>query len=76
MADDRPAVAGGPDEAEDTAQTGIDTTLAHSARIWNYWLGGKDNISQVVPAAPEQIPAGGSPATAGRTAELASRREQ
>ncbi|MFW5418742.1 SAM-dependent methyltransferase [Nocardiopsis sp. CNT-189] len=21
----------------------IDTTLAHSARIWNYWMGGKDN---------------------------------
>jgi hypothetical protein len=23
--------------------TGIDTTVPHSARIWNYWLGGKDN---------------------------------
>jgi len=23
--------------------TRIDTTTAHSARIWNYWLGGKDN---------------------------------
>jgi O-methyltransferase involved in polyketide biosynthesis len=22
---------------------GIDTTMPHSARIWNYWLGGKDN---------------------------------
>jgi hypothetical protein len=21
----------------------IDTTVAHSARVWNYWLGGKDN---------------------------------
>ncbi len=21
----------------------IDTTMPHSARIWNYWLGGKDN---------------------------------
>jgi O-methyltransferase involved in polyketide biosynthesis len=21
----------------------IDTTMAHTARIWNYWLGGKDN---------------------------------
>ena len=21
----------------------IDTTVSHSARIWNYWLGGKDN---------------------------------
>ena len=22
---------------------GVDTTVPHSARIWNYWLGGKDN---------------------------------
>jgi S-adenosyl methyltransferase len=21
----------------------VDTTVSHSARIWNYWLGGKDN---------------------------------
>ena len=25
--------------------TGIDTTVSHSARIWNYWLGGKDNYA-------------------------------
>jgi S-adenosyl methyltransferase len=25
------------------AQSGIDTSVPHSARIWNYWLGGKDN---------------------------------
>ncbi|GIF74493.1 SAM-dependent methyltransferase [Asanoa siamensis] len=23
---------------------GIDTSVSHSARIWNYWLGGKDNF--------------------------------
>src|SRR5262245_46423847 len=23
----------------------IDTTVPHSARIWNYWLGGKDNFT-------------------------------
>jgi hypothetical protein len=23
---------------------GLDTTVSHSARIWNYWLGGKDNF--------------------------------
>jgi O-methyltransferase involved in polyketide biosynthesis len=33
---------------EGTANSGeakpkIDTTISHSARIWNYWLGGKDN---------------------------------
>jgi hypothetical protein len=26
-----------------TGQPGIDGTVPHSARIWNYWLGGKDN---------------------------------
>ena len=26
------------------AQAGLDTTVSHSARIWNYWLGGKDNF--------------------------------
>ncbi|MGW7541125.1 SAM-dependent methyltransferase [Streptomyces sp. NPDC054770] len=29
-----------PDPAE---QQKIDTSVPHSARIWNYWLGGKDN---------------------------------
>jgi hypothetical protein len=34
------------DEPEQhTAGTGIDTTVPHSARIWNYWLGGKDNYA-------------------------------
>jgi hypothetical protein len=23
----------------------VDTTVAHTARIWNYWLGGKDNFA-------------------------------
>ena len=27
----------------DEARPKIDTTVPHSARIWNYWLGGKDN---------------------------------
>lgn len=31
---------GGPSVA-----AAIDTTVAHSPRIWNYWLGGKDNYS-------------------------------
>src|SRR5947209_10872780 len=29
----------------DPAGTGIDTAVPHSARIWNYWLGGKDNYA-------------------------------
>ena len=29
----------------ETAGTAIDITVPHSARIWNYWLGGKDNYA-------------------------------
>ncbi|WP_017627162.1 SAM-dependent methyltransferase [Nocardiopsis chromatogenes] len=29
--------------ADPPAPSGIDTTVAHSARVWNYWLGGRDN---------------------------------
>ena len=29
--------------AGDEGRPKIDTTVPHSARIWNYWLGGKDN---------------------------------
>jgi len=42
MTDDSSAV---PEEGDNTAKTGIDTTVPHSARIWNYWLGGKDNFA-------------------------------
>jgi hypothetical protein len=32
--------------AEDSLRcAGLDTTVPHSARIWNYWLGGKDNFA-------------------------------
>jgi hypothetical protein len=30
---------------DDGRGTGIDSTVPHSARIWNYWLGGKDNYA-------------------------------
>ncbi|KIH98078.1 S-adenosyl methyltransferase [Streptomonospora alba] len=40
----------------------VDTSQAHSARIWNYWLGGKDNYSadreagdQIVGVLPEIV---------------------
>jgi len=26
-------------------KAGIDTTVPHAARVWNYWLGGKDNYA-------------------------------
>jgi O-methyltransferase involved in polyketide biosynthesis len=32
-------------EAEKDLMAGIDASVPHSARIWNYWLGGKDNYS-------------------------------
>jgi O-methyltransferase involved in polyketide biosynthesis len=44
MTDERSAVSSAPENL-DTAATGIDTTVPHSARIWNYWLGGKDNFA-------------------------------
>jgi hypothetical protein len=35
------------DDAAASAQPApkLDTTVSHSARIWNYWLGGKDNYA-------------------------------
>jgi S-adenosyl methyltransferase len=35
----------GPEGPDATAGTAIDTAVPHSARIWNYWLGGKDNYA-------------------------------
>ena len=32
-------------QAEAGVQQKIDTSVPHSARIWNYWLGGKDNFA-------------------------------
>jgi len=32
-----------PDETAHNP-AGIDTSVAHNARVWNYWLGGKDNF--------------------------------
>jgi hypothetical protein len=39
---DASSTPGQPDAA---AGTGIDTTVSHSARIWDYWLRGKDNYA-------------------------------
>ena len=30
----------------------VDTSVPHIARVYDYWLGGKDNISQVVSRCP------------------------
>jgi O-methyltransferase involved in polyketide biosynthesis len=41
-------------DAEKAPMEGIDTTVPHSARIWNYWLGGTDNY-EVDRAAGDQF---------------------
>src|ERR1019366_6992233 len=33
---------GRPPVTDDSSVPLIDTTVSHSARVWNYWLGGKD----------------------------------
>ena len=45
MTDSRAGVSGGPRPLDAPAEPVIDTTVPHSARIWNYWLGGKDNYA-------------------------------
>ncbi len=34
----------GPEANGPELPSQIDTSVAHSARVWNYWLGGKDNF--------------------------------
>jgi S-adenosyl methyltransferase len=41
--DDRELISVAEDAAASRLDTGLDTSVSHSARIWNYWLGGKDN---------------------------------
>jgi hypothetical protein len=48
-------VQGRDDDAE--APAGIDTTVAHQARIYDYWLGGKDNFAVDREAAEQAIAA-------------------
>jgi hypothetical protein len=36
-------MTGDPSGASQEAPDKVDVTVPHSARIWNYWLGGKDN---------------------------------
>jgi S-adenosyl methyltransferase len=45
VTDDRSPIPDGPgpEEPDGTVGSAIDTSVPHSARIWNYWLGGKDN---------------------------------
>jgi O-methyltransferase involved in polyketide biosynthesis len=45
---------GDPVHEEDGQVPVIDVTVAHNARVWNYWLGGKDNY-EVDRAAGDQV---------------------
>jgi len=49
MPDEAAAVPALPDPSFDPTDAhpdpGLDTSVSHSARIWNYWLGGKDNYA-------------------------------
>jgi len=38
-----PVTDSSPTPGQGTEPPGIDTNVPHSARVWNYWLGGKDN---------------------------------
>src|SRR4030095_10349849 len=40
--------------SRDELPADLDTTVPHSARVWNYWLGGKDNFA-VDRAVGEQV---------------------
>jgi O-methyltransferase involved in polyketide biosynthesis len=40
-----PEVAAETSPEQRLSAEGLDVTVPHSARIWNYWLGGKDNFS-------------------------------
>jgi hypothetical protein len=47
VTDDRSATQGKlrPEETDDTAGNAIGGAVPNSARIWNYWLGGRDNYA-------------------------------
>ncbi|MFJ9738473.1 SAM-dependent methyltransferase [Streptomyces sp. NPDC101166] len=49
---EHPTAVGGP--PAQSSRERIDTSQAHTARIWNYWLGGKDNY-EVDRAAGDEI---------------------
>jgi hypothetical protein len=45
VTEDGATVADGSREDESAGPAGIDTSVPHSARIYNYWLGGRDNYA-------------------------------
>jgi len=67
MSEDAPH-AGGPDDvpASKDDRPAFDTSVAHQARIYDYWLGGKDNFAADRKAAEEAIAAYPGVATGAR----------
>jgi SAM-dependent methyltransferase len=55
--DDRRERQSMADSVPDAAPGGIDTSTAHIARVYNYWLGGKDNYAPDRAAAAQVIEA-------------------
>src|SRR3954454_20932130 len=41
---DEPTLMSDRNDVGSAASAKLDTTVPHSARVWNYWLGGKDNF--------------------------------
>src|ERR1700731_3906606 len=46
-----------PERLSKAQETGLDIRHAHSARVYNYWLGGKDNFAADREAAEQAIAA-------------------
>jgi len=65
---ERASRAGGPDDipAEEQGRPAFDSSVAHQARIYNYWLGGKDNFAADREAAEQAIAAYPGVATGAR----------
>jgi hypothetical protein len=58
MTSDDAAAPGSGGTAGKTGPLPFDTSKAHQARMYDYLLGGKDNISQVVRGTPHSAPTG------------------
>ena len=71
MTSDEAAAPGGT--AGKAKPPAFDTSVAHQARVYDYLLGGKDNISQVVRGIPHTTLTGAVQARYGDYSKTASR---
>ncbi|MGW7280449.1 SAM-dependent methyltransferase [Streptomyces sp. NPDC054844] len=56
-------------ESHPMAETG--TSVPHSARVWNHWMGGEDNYPVDAVRRPDPAPDGTAPQPIGRHGGLA-----